>query len=148
MIQEIQCASESQTHDCAAALAAGLTVPCVILLKGDLGAGKTSFARAMIRSLNGQPDTEVPSPTFTLLQTYDTPRGPVHHYDLYRLSDVAEIYELGWEESLESAITIAEWPERLGSQTPINAIGVDIKTDPSNPDGRQITITQPDNPGP
>lgn len=140
MIQEFACSSESETHACAAKLAAALRAPCVILLKGDLGAGKTSFARALIRSLTENQNTEVPSPTFTLLQTYDTPRGPVHHYDLYRLSDAQEIYELGWEESLTSAITLVEWPERLGPHAPENAIVVEIISDHSNADARHITI--------
>lgn len=84
----------------------------VLTLQGDLGAGKTTFARAFIQSL-AQSDMEVPSPTFTLVQTYDLPHGEVWHFDLYRLESAEEIFELGLEEGFSQAITLVEWPERL-----------------------------------
>lgn len=92
----------------------------VLLLYGDLGAGKTTLTRAILQALNPSID-EVPSPTFTLVQTYDTAKGPVFHYDLYRLKSADEIDELGWDESLADGITIVEWPERLENRVPRNA---------------------------
>lgn len=84
----------------------------VITLQGDLGAGKSEFARAFIRSLLGL-DTQVPSPTFTLVQLYDETDLPVWHFDLYRLEKAEEVWELGLEEALEGGICLIEWPERL-----------------------------------
>lgn len=89
----------------------------VILLKGDLGAGKSTFARALIQSLCGE-NTEVPSPTFTLVQTYETPEFVLWHFDLYRLEHSQEIYELGIEEAYASGVCLIEWPERLGPSLP------------------------------
>lgn len=82
----------------------------IITLSGPLGAGKSVFARAFIRALAGA-DTEVPSPTFTLVQRYDTPRFPLWHFDLYRLKQAEEILELGLEDALEQGVALIEWPE-------------------------------------
>lgn len=92
-----------------------------ILLDGPLGAGKTAFARALLRAATGDPTLEVPSPSFTLLQTYDTPRGRVYHYDLWRLDGPAALAELGWDDALED-IVLVEWPDRLGALTPPDAL--------------------------
>ncbi|MBX9924894.1 MAG: tRNA (adenosine(37)-N6)-threonylcarbamoyltransferase complex ATPase subunit type 1 TsaE [Hyphomicrobiaceae bacterium] len=88
----------------------------LILLDGDLGAGKTTFARAMLRALGHPADAEVPSPTFTLVQSYETPRMTVAHFDLYRLSDAAELDELGLDDALAGGIALVEWPERGGNR--------------------------------
>ncbi len=86
-----------------------------ILLEGPLGAGKSAFARAFLRALAGDPTLEVPSPSFTLVQSYDLPGGAIaHHFDLYRLDGPADLRELGWEEAREG-IVLVEWPERLGA---------------------------------
>ena len=103
-----------------AALAARLA-PCaragdVIALRGDLGTGKTTFARAFIHALGG--DEEVPSPTFTLVQIYAVPGATVWHFDLYRLKAPEEVWELGIEEAFLSGIALIEWPERLGPLLP------------------------------
>ncbi|AIL13291.1 hypothetical protein IM40_06955 [Candidatus Paracaedimonas acanthamoebae] len=85
----------------------------VIMLQGDLGAGKTEFARAFIRELTHQEMT-VPSPTFTLVEIYEAISGDIWHFDLYRLKSAPEIWDLGIEEAFARGITLLEWPERLG----------------------------------
>lgn len=113
----------------------------VLFLHGALGAGKTVFARALIRALADDPGLEVPSPTFTLLQTYDTPGGPVSHYDLYRLEGAQDIHELGWDDSLSAGITIVEWPERLGRLAPRGRLDIRLANVKNEPDKREIEIT-------
>jgi len=98
-------------------LASLLRIHDVILLKGDLGTGKSTFARALIQALCGE-NIEVPSPTFTLVQTYDAPAFSLWHFDLYRLKEPEEAYELGLEEAYESGVSLIEWPERLGTFLP------------------------------
>ena len=98
----------------------------VILLKGELGAGKSTFARALIQSLCGV-QTEVPSPTFTLVQTYETPTYVLWHFDLYRLEHSQEIYELGIEEAYRSGVCLIEWPERLGTALPKEYLEIELR---------------------
>jgi tRNA threonylcarbamoyl adenosine modification protein YjeE len=112
-------ADESRTVLLGEDIAAVLRPGDVLALEGDLGAGKTTLARAVIRALAGDPSLEVPSPTFTLVQSYDA-RIPVRHFDLYRLSDPGELLELGFDEAGEEGVVLVEWPERAG-----NLIGKD-----------------------
>lgn len=107
--------SEEETADFARDLALILHAGDVLFLEGDLGMGKSVFARALIRELTVEPDLEVPSPTFTLVQTYDTIKGPLWHFDLYRIKAPEEVYELGWEDALAEGIVLVEWPSRLNS---------------------------------
>lgn len=109
----IALADEAATAQLAARLAGLARTGDLLALHGDLGSGKTSFARSFIRAL-GDPDTEVPSPTFTLVQSYETAKGTVWHFDFYRLSGPGEAAEIGFEEALATGIVLAEWPERLG----------------------------------
>jgi hypothetical protein len=89
-----------------------------VALEGELGAGKSTFARALIRAISGNPDLEIPSPTFTLVQSYETPRFEIAHFDLYRLSDSAEIDELGLDAALARGVAIVEWPSRGDGRIP------------------------------
>jgi tRNA threonylcarbamoyladenosine biosynthesis protein TsaE len=123
---------EAQTHRLAAALGVHLRPGDTILLSGDIGAGKTAFARALIRSLQDAPE-DVPSPTFTLVQVYDTTRGEVWHADLYRIALTSEIEELGLSDAFGSAICLIEWPDRLGDLTPQGALAMSLTvTDPES----------------
>jgi len=103
-----------------------------ILLEGELGAGKTAFARAFLRAATNDLALEVPSPTFTLVQSYAIPHGMVHHFDLWRLDGPAALVELGWDEAREG-IVLVEWPDRLGSLRPDDSLTVALKiTGPSS----------------
>lgn len=126
--------SEAQTAQIATNFAAQINTdrPVFITLSGTLGAGKSVFARALIRALTGDPALTVPSPTFTLVQTYDSKHGPIHHYDLYRVEHPDEIYELGWEDSLTEGISIIEWPERLAGMKPADTLDIHIEATDNN----------------
>lgn len=104
------------TDTLAQRLAPLLKASDVIALYGGLGAGKTTFSRALISALLGRA-TEVPSPTYTLVQSYDGPDFPIFHYDLYRIEDPDEVFELGWEET-QDGLALIEWPDRAGSHLP------------------------------
>jgi tRNA threonylcarbamoyladenosine biosynthesis protein TsaE len=129
--------SEQATEALGATLAARLKPGDVVGLKGDLGAGKTTLARAIIRAAAADPDLIVPSPTFTLVEVYDTPRGSYWHFDLYRLDDPQQVYELGWEEALAEGIVLLEWPERLGQMLPQHlSVTLELASD----DGRRAIL--------
>jgi tRNA threonylcarbamoyl adenosine modification protein YjeE len=110
-----------------------------IALSGDLGAGKTTLARALIGALLGETAPEVPSPTFALQQTYATPRLTVAHFDFYRLSGAEEARELGLDEALQAGAVIVEWPERAASLLPEDRIEIALAEAPS-PDQRLVTV--------
>ncbi|MBE7618339.1 tRNA (adenosine(37)-N6)-threonylcarbamoyltransferase complex ATPase subunit type 1 TsaE [Gluconacetobacter entanii] len=107
------------------ALAPLLHAGDAVLLRGDLGAGKTTLARALLRTLCHDPAMEVPSPSYTLVQTYDAPGVEVSHFDLWRLDGPGALVELGWDDACEG-IVLVEWPERLGELTPPGARHVDL----------------------
>ena len=109
---------EQTTEALGATLAERLKPGDVVGLKGELGAGKTTLARAILRAAAGDPGLIVPSPTFTLVEVYETPRGTYWHFDLYRLETPEQVFELGWEEALAEGIVLIEWPERLGALLP------------------------------
>ena len=117
LLFEATLASPAAMADLAANLAPLLRAGDVIGLEGELGTGKTTFARALIRTL-GLGQEEVPSPTFTLVQTYETDGLTVWHCDLYRIERPEDAVELGLDEAFGSALTLIEWPERLGRDLP------------------------------
>jgi tRNA threonylcarbamoyladenosine biosynthesis protein TsaE len=129
---------ENATAALAARLAAVARPGDVIALSGDLGAGKTSLARAFIHARGA--DESVPSPTFTLVQTYELPGGTVWHFDLYRLRAAEEAWELGIEDAFDGGIALIEWPERLGSLLPARRLGVALEFGPS-PTARRATLS-------
>jgi tRNA threonylcarbamoyladenosine biosynthesis protein TsaE len=120
-----------------ARIAAGLRVGDAVCLWGPLGAGKTTLARGLVRALT-QPDEEVPSPTFTLVQAYEG-RIPLAHFDLYRLKDGGEAYELGLDEALDVGAVVIEWPERLQAALPSDRFDVDISL-PETGEGRLVRV--------
>ena len=115
---------EAATAALAKRLAAHSRAGDVIALAGELGTGKTSFARAFIRARGG--DEEVPSPTFTLVQVYELPGAAIWHFDLYRLQAAAEAWELGIEEAFAEGISLIEWPERLGPLLPARRLEIHL----------------------
>ncbi|QJE74297.1 tRNA (adenosine(37)-N6)-threonylcarbamoyltransferase complex ATPase subunit type 1 TsaE [Aerophototrophica crusticola] len=119
---------EAATAALAARLAPLLRPRDMVALRGDLGAGKTAFARALVRFLSGDPEEEVPSPTFTLVQTYALPSLELWHFDLYRLTAPEEVMELGWEEVRAEACALVEWPDRLGSLLPADRLDITLRT--------------------
>lgn len=130
---------ESALGHLAGRLAPRLRIGDFLALHGDLGAGKTAFARALIRALAERPDEEVPSPTFSIVQPYETPRFAVHHFDFYRLSGPDDAAELGLDDALVSGIVIAEWPERLEDRLPGDRLDIALR-ETKAPDTRDVEI--------
>ena len=114
-----------ETADIAIRLGSELLPGDVLFLSGNIGTGKTHFARHLIQSLQDIPE-DVPSPSFTLVQTYETRLGEVWHADLYRLSSAGEAEELGLSDAFETSICLVEWPDRLGKAMPSDALFIQI----------------------
>lgn len=132
---------EAATAGLAAALAIRARPGDLIALRGELGVGKTAFARAFLRRLAG-PALEVPSPSFTLLQAYETAAGTVWHFDLYRIADPAEALELGFEEALGEGILLVEWPERLGRLLPPDRLELRLAFDPAAGESARVATLE------
>lgn len=130
------------TRALAAAMAPRLAPADVVLLGGGVGAGKTHFARCLIQSRLTRPE-DVPSPTYTLVQSYAGPDCEIWHADLYRLSDAAEVIELGLTEAFETAICLVEWPDRLGDLAPARALTLDFAPGPDE-NSRHLTLSWSD----
>ncbi|MCR9110163.1 tRNA (adenosine(37)-N6)-threonylcarbamoyltransferase complex ATPase subunit type 1 TsaE [Marivita sp. XM-24bin2] len=126
------------TAQLAVRLGASLSAGDTLLLEGDIGAGKSHFARALIQSRLAEPE-DVPSPTFTLVQVYDLPECELWHADLYRLNDPDQVVELGLLDAFETAICIIEWPDRLDDLAPADALTIRLD-DPDQSDMRNITF--------
>ncbi len=139
VIRSLSLPDEAATAALAEALAPLLRPGDALLLDGPLGAGKTSFARALIRALAGA-EIEIPSPSFNLVLTYDTPAGPVWHFDLYRVADPRELDELGLDEALGEGITLVEWPDRLGTFAPVHALTVRLAAESAGPTARRAEM--------
>src|SRR5271168_3060438 len=112
-------------------VAAALEPGDLVTLSGDLGAGKTTFARALIRYLAGDDKIEVPSPTFTLIQAYELPRFALVHVDLYRISGAAELTELGFDDLPEGAVVLMEWPDRAAGLLPPDRLDITFTLAPA-----------------
>jgi len=118
---DFQLLSEDATTAFAQQIGAVLQRGDTILLSGPVGAGKSFFSRALIRARTGTKE-DIPSPTFTLVQTYPHTHGDIWHCDLYRLTDPDEVIELGLDDAFDTAICLIEWPDRLGSLAPADAL--------------------------
>jgi hypothetical protein len=138
----VSLANEHATERLVADIAAALEPGDLITLSGDLGAGKTTFARAMIRHLAGDPTIAVPSPTFTLMQIYELPCFPVVHGDLYRLDAPGELAELGFDDLPEGAVVLLEWPDRAAGFLPPDRLDVAFTLAPQlGPEHRNVRVT-------
>jgi tRNA threonylcarbamoyladenosine biosynthesis protein TsaE len=137
--------SEAATAVFAERLAPHLRPGDALLLSGPIGAGKTHFARALIKARLAAAgrDEDVPSPTYTLVQTYDDGTAEIWHADLYRLSHPAETMELGLDEAFRSAIVVVEWPDRLGDLAPPGALRLAFAQGEAD-DARCLTVTSSD----
>ena len=128
--------SEEDTAKLAESLASIAKIGDVFALFGTLGMGKSVLARAFVQKLSGA--KEVPSPTFTLVQGYDTPDFEINHYDLYRLKSPEEIFEIGMEDAMYQSVSLIEWPEMMGGYLPRNIFKIQIT--PCE-EGRKISIS-------
>lgn len=124
-------ADETATHALGAALANDLRRGGIVCLYGGLGAGKTALARAVISQLQrdaGCPPEDIPSPTYTILQTYQAGELSIRHFDFYRIEQPGDVYELGWEEALAEGLVLVEWPERLGPLLPSDRLEIHVSS--------------------
>ena len=137
---KIHLADERQTARFGTALAPLLGPGDTVLLRGELGAGKSALARAVIAAALGDPDAEIPSPSYTLINIYDTARGPIWHADLYRLSgDVEELEQLGLGDAIGTALVLIEWPERMGPALPERRLEIALSAPHAG--GRNAVVT-------
>ena len=127
---------EEQTVALGKRLSPFLRAGDILTLRGELGAGKTSFSRGLISSLAG--DVEVPSPTYTMVQTYSSASFEIWHFDLYRLENETHIWELGIEEAFDDGVCLIEWPERIENLLSGSELNIKIQFDKS---GRIVTIS-------
>ena len=137
VLQQLRLADEQATKALAEKLAGVIGPGQIVALEGDLGAGKTVFARAFLRALGVEGD--IPSPTFNLVLVYETTKGEVWHSDLYRLNAPDDAIELGLEDAFADAICLIEWPDRLGSELPADHLLITIEAT-ENIHARLVTL--------
>ena len=137
MSRTIPLPDEDATQRLGFVVAHALRTGEAVCLSGPLGAGKTTLARGLVRALT-RTDEDVPSPTFTLVQTYETRVGVVHHYDLWRLDGSGALDELGWDEARDD-IVLVEWPDRLGDLCPDDALTIVLALEDG--DARVATVS-------
>ena len=122
-------------------LAKQLMVGDVLALQGALGAGKSELARAIIQQVCPD-ETDIPSPTFTLVQAYESDdKGSLLHFDLYRLAEPGDVFDLGIEDAFVEAVCLIEWPERLAGYLPDHALTIEIDYDPGTNGDREVTLS-------
>ena len=135
-------ANEEATRSFARELAHTLRADDLVSLSGDLGSGKTTLARHLIRAMVGDETLEAPSPTFTLMQVYQTDRFPIVHADLYRIEDPRELAQLGWEEAADGALVLVEWLDRAREAAPRDRLDIAFSLAPEISDGaRRVVLT-------
>ena len=135
-MQLIKLANERETLALGAQVIKSLSPGMTVTLRGDLGAGKTTMVRGMLQSVLG--DIDVPSPTYTLVQTYECPNFELWHCDMYRLARPEDGYELGLIEAFEEAVCVVEWPDKIAPLLPKDVLDIDIQFDG---EGRLATLT-------
>lgn len=122
----------------ARAFGGGLKPTAVVALRGDLGTGKTTMVQELARAIGVR--DEVTSPTYALVHEYASPRGPVHHFDLYRLRDASQLAQLGWDDILRArGIVLVEWPERAEGMLPLQTVEILLEHVPGRPEVRRLT---------
>jgi tRNA threonylcarbamoyladenosine biosynthesis protein TsaE len=141
LIKTVMLPDAAASERLGARLAPLLRTRDVVALQGDLGAGKTTLARGLLRALAGNPEMDVPSPTFTLVEVYEFSAVTVWHFDLYRLKQAEDVWELGLEQALGEAASLIEWPERLGPLLPANRLEVRLQAENG---GRRAELTGSD----
>jgi tRNA threonylcarbamoyl adenosine modification protein YjeE len=139
-VWEVLLDDEAATEDLARFIADELGPGDFVTLSGGLGSGKTTLARGIIRALAGDPALEVPSPTFTLMQSYDTPRVPVVHADFYRIGGSGELLELGWDEAVDGAVTLVEWPDRAPAALKSSRLDITLDVIPGESGHARLAI--------
>lgn len=131
--------SEAETEDLGRRLAAALSPGAVVAYRGDLGMGKTAFTRGLARGLGCE--GRVTSPTFTIVNEYEGPGLPLFHFDMYRLEDAGDLFDIGWEDYLDrGGVCAVEWSERVEEALPEDAVTVSIARCPENEGWRIITL--------
>jgi tRNA threonylcarbamoyladenosine biosynthesis protein TsaE len=137
-MHQIDLLSPGATKDLAARITGCLRTGDIVALHGPLGVGKTTLARHIIQAL-GWMDSEIPSPTFTLAQQYDLPDFTLWHFDLYRLDDPEDAFELGIEDAFATGVSLIEWPERLGGYLPAARLDVTLSFKTGD-DARRVVL--------
>lgn len=129
---------EQDTIDFASKLAKKLTCKDIVVLSGDLGSGKTKFVQGILKYFNIE--NAISSPTFTIVNEYDTLSFPIYHFDVYRLSDIDEFYAMGGEEYFENGLCLIEWGEIIEAVLPSNYIKITFQKDVNNEEYRKLKI--------